>query len=233
MNTAYLPFVSALLGALLGGLIAHVNGRHFAKRQEDRQVAQEKQRQRDINLALAHSIVFKVHQAFNFIWQSRAQILSAKEVATHRQWPLWQAMQEFFTGERERVKFEASELALFAGNNDAEFATQLLELAAVNNLVADIYHDYAVRREAFGDKALENGKFELKEGKITSFQTDSPAAQLLALRLDQLAQSLDDITGQGAQHAHKVYISVSGKLRDILQDSRFNIDLGLPENPGS
>lgn len=218
MNAAWIGILGALLGAAVGGGIAHLNAWRFATRQEKRE-----------RLGLAFSVVFKVQRAMETLRQARNHVQDGMNQAAQNNWPLWQGLMPFFgTDNSERLQFNPSELALFAQMNDAEFANKLQELSTVHNLTADLLREYRARRERFSEGAAKYGKV-MVEGPVASFESAEPGMFLQALELEQYAQSLASITGDGALHALDCAGAVCGKLKAFLNDDRFKIELRIVE----
>lgn len=221
----WLGLVGALLGASVGGGIAHLNAWRFAKRQETRAAEQETRKEKSERLGLAYAIIFKVQRATEVLRQTRLHALGALEVANAKQWMLWQALRPFFGVDRnEAMSFSSAELALFATHQDAEYANQLLELATVYNLTLDLLREFRVRRETFADRAQGSGRVQVS-AEIASFESTDGNLHLLSAELDQLALSIAHTTNDGAQHAVAIANEIGLKLRALLQDDRFTVQI--------
>jgi hypothetical protein len=136
MDPALIGILGSLLGAGVGGGLAHLNAWRFAKRQEKRQIEQEERKEKAERLGLAFSVVFKVQRATEIITQAQKHTRAGAQAAAQNGWPMWQGLRPFFgTDHSERISFSSAELALFAVANDAAYANDLQELATVHNLI--------------------------------------------------------------------------------------------------
>lgn len=222
------PLASALLGAGVAGGIAHVNARHFAARQEQRELEREARRESERRLALAHSIVFKVQSATDLIVKVTRHVAGSRVLAAQKGWPLWQAMREFFGTERSQVAFDPNELALFAVSGRAAYTTELQDLASGHNLLVDLLRAYNLLRQEFGAFTTKNGAVSIA-GEVASFESADPGAVLLAMRLQQLAESIASVCDGASIHALEMSKSAPAALVEILGDARFKMRIDFPE----
>lgn len=214
-------------GVLVGGLITYLITWVFAKRQEERQEAQEAKRDRDDRLGLAFSAVFKVQQATDLIYKVCAHIQgSAQKPKGGR---LWRSLTPMLGAGDQRVSFSASELALFAAAGEAKFVNDLLEVASCSNLLLDLVREYNLRRETLSDVLIEKGLVELS-GEVGTHELPSAVALSVApkeIELEMLAKSLSDVSAGGLQHAVEVSNTICPKLTSMLQDPRFTLRIGF------
>jgi len=214
LSESHFDALVSLGGVALGGLIAT-----FV------QAAASYQQARDRRLSLAHALFFRVQTIANEGGALTRHILNDAEEATE-ELELWRVLRPFPWFDRERVRFDPAELALFLRVEDQAFADKLINLASYYNLLAQLMEEYLSAKAEWLRIAEKEGSPEV-DGEWSAHDTDLESKYPIQLgTIRQLAGELLRIAREGQPFIEEVVQEIAPKVASALDDERFTASLG-------
>jgi hypothetical protein len=185
--------LSALSGALIGGLISYLTTRMF-----------EKGRLKEVRQGLAYAVVFKLVRLTNDLEQTQQHLTNClgplDEIVPNES--LWQKLLDFFGFSDAEIVFSAEELALVASMKNQQLTMNLMELEAGHRIVTSTIRQMAVLRQKIADSGLAtqiNGNIVTFEGTKEQIASIGPTL----INLNSFARSLignfPDLTSLGKE----------------------------------
>ncbi|WP_135212066.1 hypothetical protein [Vitreimonas flagellata] len=205
------------IGVLVGAGIATGTTMYFASRAE-----------RDQRLAVAHSVFFKVLKMCDVAVKVARHV--SEEWKEDRNGWHWPALMPLAGIPPLDDTFTAEEMALFARAKGPVFSERLLVASNHSHLILELLRNYNSDRRALGDTFAEMGLVEM-DGPIGRIIVDkeSDTHRLLAPKIREVetgAIHLREAALKARDHITKLGDDIGPKLKEVLKDDRFKLNMG-------
>lgn len=213
------PLVN-FLAVLLGAFLAWATSYAFDKKSE-----------KNRDLALSFSLIFKMHELCERIVRLDAHMTECLARAQQDAFdgPLWGVMLEAIGFGPEPPPINADELALIARTKDDELVMQLREVEMSHRICFDCYNRIIERKKMLSTSGL----ITEVAGETVSFEaTQQEVANLapLFIELEGSAMGLVDLLPRATKNAKEVASKLGPKLKAFYKFDHF-VSIAFPEGP--
>jgi hypothetical protein len=211
------PMVN-FLAVLLGAFLAWITSYAFNRKAE-----------KDRDLALAYSLIFKIHELCERIVRLEAHVTECLTQARNQNFdgPSWGVILEAIGFGPEPLSISADELALIARTKDDQLVMKLREVEMGHRICFDCYNRIIERKRLLSNSGL----ITEVAGEMVSFEaTQQQVANLapLLIELDSSASGLVDLIPRAAKEAKEVASKLGPKLKAFYKFDHF-VSIGFPE----
>jgi hypothetical protein len=208
-----------LLAVLLGAFLAWITSYAFNRKAE-----------KDHDLALSYSLIFKIHELCERIVRLEAHIIQCLARAQDEDFdgPLWGVILEAIGFGPEPLAISADELALIARTKDDELVMKLREVEMSHRICFDCYNRIIERKRALSNSGL----ITEAAGETVSFEaTQQQVANLapLFIELEGSARGLVDLSPRASKEAKEVASKLGPKLKTFYKFDHF-VSIGFAED---
>lgn len=208
-------FFSAIVGALIGGLIAYLV--QLQTLREERK-AREQQR-REEQSAAGYALFFKVLSIYSNLNHIKNYMVEAREAATGRgDWPLHSTLKPL-ANVFNPIFFDTEGMSLLLGLKEPKTLNAVLSLDAIHNGVLPAWHLYASKKEQF-NQLVSVTNFEPSTGTAAIAIQKGSAAERLMYEVNELAEELAARAIRDADDSQVALELLMGTL-----NSRLNLEI--------
>ncbi len=204
------PLIS-LIAVFLGAMFAWVTSFYF-----------ETKRQKQRDLAVAYSLMFKVQILADEIWKLDLHLKEAIAQAERAglNGPLWSKLPDIVGFQKEPERVTAAELALVAETRDITLVTKIRELESGHSILLQTFESIQGLRTQL--PALKLGTSV--EGRIVSYggpAEDYPQYAHIFINLSDLSKELEEQVARIASNANFVAASLGNHLKEHYKFKKF------------
>jgi hypothetical protein len=200
------------LGAvLLGSILAWSTSYFFEKTKEKQQ-----------NLAIGYSLMFKVQEQADEIWQLEKAVHDATSGA-HRdgvEGPLWTKLNNIVGFNRSHNPITSEELALLARTKDQKIVIDVREVESGHRILKSILDEISSLKKEI--EKLDLGT--AVEGKVVTFEVTKqqyPKVAPFLIGLEELSEHLDKMLPSVSTHARKTATALGPFLKKNYRFKHF------------
>jgi hypothetical protein len=210
-------FLSAIAGAVVGGLIAFLVQLQALREARKERAAQKREEEN----AAAYALFFKVLSISNNLNHIKNYVIEARTLLNSRaEMPLHVALKPL-ANVPSPLFFDAAEMALLLALKEPRTLNAVLSLDAIHNGVLPAWHLYASKRERFNQMVTITG-IESNTGIAAITFKRGSAAEGLMYELRELAEAL---AARAERDAEKARVALEA-LIDTL-NRRMNLEINF------